>query len=100
MRLKTRVGAFFVGTHQARVARHIGGEDRGETAGGGHHSSGIPALRSPANKVASNKVVFGESVPHSPPAFIFAMLDNEPSPRSLRASASSLAARSNSPLRA
>jgi hypothetical protein len=64
------------------------------------HSSGIPALRSPANKVASNKVVFGDSVPHSPPAFIFAMLDKEPSPRSLRASASSVAARSNSSLRA
>jgi hypothetical protein len=40
--------AFFVRTHQARIARHIGGEDRGKTAGRGHYSSGMPALRRPA----------------------------------------------------
>jgi hypothetical protein len=28
--------AFFVRPHQSRVARHISGEDRGETAGRGH----------------------------------------------------------------
>src|SRR6516225_4372694 len=37
------VCAFLVGTHQARIAHHIGGEDRDETTGGGgrgHGSSG------------------------------------------------------------
>jgi hypothetical protein len=36
------VGAFLVRTHQARIAHHIGGEDRGETAVGGRsgHCSG------------------------------------------------------------
>jgi hypothetical protein len=34
--------------HQARISPHIGGEDRGETAGRGHYSSGMPALRRPA----------------------------------------------------
>ena len=29
------MGAFLVRTHQARIAHHIGGEDRSETAGGG-----------------------------------------------------------------
>jgi hypothetical protein len=33
---------------------HIGDKDRGEAAAGGH-SSGIPALRRPTKKVASNK---------------------------------------------
>jgi hypothetical protein len=28
--------------HQARIARHIGGEDRGKTAGRGHGSSSPP----------------------------------------------------------
>ena len=40
--------AFLVRPHQPRIARHIGGEDRGKTAGRGHYSSGIPALRRPA----------------------------------------------------
>jgi hypothetical protein len=47
MRLEAFVGAFFIGTHQARIARHIGGEDRGKAAGR-VHSSGMPALRRPA----------------------------------------------------
>ena len=41
MRLEAFVGAFLIGTHQARIAHHIGGEDRGETAGRGH-GCGIP----------------------------------------------------------
>jgi hypothetical protein len=32
MRLEALERAFLVGAHQSRVARHIGGEDRGETA--------------------------------------------------------------------
>ena len=32
MRLEAIERAFLVGPHQPRVARHIGGEDRGETA--------------------------------------------------------------------
>ena len=42
MRLEALVRAFLIGAHQARIAHHIGGEDRGETAGGGRggHCSG------------------------------------------------------------
>jgi hypothetical protein len=43
MRLEALVGAFLIGAHQARIAHHIGGEDRGKTAGsgrGGHCSGG------------------------------------------------------------
>ena len=36
MRLEAFVRAFLIRAHQARIARHIGGEDRGETAGRGH----------------------------------------------------------------
>ncbi len=39
--------ARFVLAHQPRVADHVGGEDRGEAAGGGH-CSGTPALRMPS----------------------------------------------------
>jgi hypothetical protein len=35
-RLEPFERAFLVRTHQARIPRHIGGEDRGETAGGSH----------------------------------------------------------------
>src|SRR5208283_177838 len=38
--------------HQARVADDIGGEDRGEPAGGGHCSGG-PALRRPSKTGSS-----------------------------------------------
>jgi len=38
--------------HQARVARDVGGEDPGETTGGGH-LSGKPMLRSPTFSVFS-----------------------------------------------
>jgi hypothetical protein len=47
MRLKALVRAFLVRAHQTRIPRHIGGEDRGETAGR-DHSSGKPARRRPA----------------------------------------------------
>jgi hypothetical protein len=36
MRLEPLVRAFFVRSHQTRVARHIGGEDRSETADSRH----------------------------------------------------------------
>jgi len=45
--------AFPVGFHHPRIPRDVCGEDRGETAGGGH-SSGNPALRRPSIKVARN----------------------------------------------
>ena len=53
--LEALVGAFLIGTHQTRIAGYIGSEDRGKTASRGHYSSGIPALRRPAKKVASVK---------------------------------------------
>jgi hypothetical protein len=34
------VRRFLIRPHQARVARHVGGEDRGEAADGGHRSAG------------------------------------------------------------
>ena len=34
MRLEALVGAFLIRAHQARIPHDIGGEDRGETAGG------------------------------------------------------------------
>jgi hypothetical protein len=40
MRLQAFVRAFLIHPHQARIARHIGGEDRGETAGGGRRGHG------------------------------------------------------------
>ena len=42
MRLEAFVRAFLIRAHQARIPHHIGGEDRGETAGGGRggHCSG------------------------------------------------------------
>jgi hypothetical protein len=48
MRLEAFKCPFLVYAHQARIAPHIGGEDRGETARRGHYSSGMPALRRPA----------------------------------------------------
>jgi prevent-host-death family protein len=44
MRLEAFERAFLIGPHQARVARHIGGEDRGETAGRGHGCSSPPCF--------------------------------------------------------
>ena len=35
-RLEAFERAFLVRPHQPRIPRHIGGEDRGETAAGGH----------------------------------------------------------------
>jgi hypothetical protein len=47
VRLEAFERAFFVGAHQARIARHIGGEDRGKTAGRVHgNSAARPPLRS------------------------------------------------------
>jgi hypothetical protein len=74
MRLEALMRAFLVRPHQPRIARHIGGEDRGETAGRGHYSSGIPALRRPAKNVASYRSrIFG--TPQFPTAFKWAMLE-------------------------
>ena len=42
-RLEAFERAFLVRPHQPRIPRHIGGEDRGEVAGGGH--SGSPTRR-------------------------------------------------------
>jgi len=42
MRLEAFVGALLVETHQARIARHIGGKDCGETAGRGHGCGSPP----------------------------------------------------------
>jgi hypothetical protein len=39
MRLEPFVRPFLVGAHQTRIVGHIGGEDRGETAGRGHDDS-------------------------------------------------------------
>ena len=38
------VGSLLVRPHQARIARHIGGKDRGETADSGHYSPGATKL--------------------------------------------------------
>jgi hypothetical protein len=40
MRSEPRVRPFLIRSHQARVSRHVGGEDRGEAADGGHLSVG------------------------------------------------------------
>ncbi len=42
MRLEAFVRAFFVRPHQAQIARHIGGENRGQSTGRGHGSSSPP----------------------------------------------------------
>ena len=47
-RLKAFERAFLVRSHQPRIPRNIGGEDRGKTTGGVHVSR-QPALRSPSN---------------------------------------------------
>jgi K+ potassium transporter len=49
MRLEAFVRAFLIGTHQARIAHHMGGEDRGETAGGGR-SPRAPRPSSPHDR--------------------------------------------------
>jgi len=54
MRREALAHAFLLRTYQARVARHIGDEYRGGTAGR-CYSSGIPALRRPATIVASHR---------------------------------------------
>src|SRR6516164_9970989 len=46
-RLEAFERAFLVRPHQPRIPRHIGSEDRGETAGLGHPSQ--PALRRPSS---------------------------------------------------
>ena len=42
MRLEALVRAFLVRSHQARIAHHIGGEDRGQSAGRGHGCGSPP----------------------------------------------------------
>src|SRR5215467_4674396 len=49
MRLETFVCAFFVLAHQARISRHIGGEDRGQSTGGGRSGHCWATLTSAAN---------------------------------------------------
>ena len=49
MRLEAFVRPCLVCAHQARIARHIGGKDRGETAGRGHGCAAHPA---PVNRRA------------------------------------------------
>jgi len=45
MRLEAFVRAFLIGAHQARIAHHIGGENRGQSTGGGRgHCSGRPLV--------------------------------------------------------
>jgi len=51
-RFEAFVRAFLVRSRQPRIPRHIGGEDRGETAGLAH-SSGNPALRRPSTNTAA-----------------------------------------------
>jgi hypothetical protein len=46
MRLEALVRAFLVCAHQARIARDIGGQDRGEAAGPAHMAS-LAAKRRP-----------------------------------------------------
>ena len=48
MRFEPVVRPFLIRPHQARVARHIGGEDRGEAAGLAHVSR-HPALHRPSS---------------------------------------------------
>jgi hypothetical protein len=45
MRPQAFVRALLILTHQLRIARHIGGEDRGETVGRGHGWAGHPVRR-------------------------------------------------------
>ena len=60
MRLEAFVGAFLIGAHQARIPRHIGGEDRGKAAGGGRggHCSGDDNSRSEFNLLRTRNSVF------------------------------------------
>src|SRR5271167_1749623 len=51
-RFEASEGAFFIRPHQPRIARHVGGKDRGETAALAH-VSGTPALRSPSRRRSS-----------------------------------------------
>jgi putative spermidine/putrescine transport system permease protein len=49
MRLEAFVRALLIRAHQARIAHHIRGEDRGETAGGGHGGHCSAAITSAPN---------------------------------------------------
>ena len=62
MRPHALVRALFVGAHQARVAGHIGGEDRGETADSGHCSPGATKFLQPSLHPKFAKVRGPESV--------------------------------------
>jgi hypothetical protein len=68
MRLEALVRAFLIGAHQTRIARHIGGEDRGKAAGRGrrgHCSSGANS-RSEFNLFREGTRLFDAS--HGEPA--------------------------------
>jgi hypothetical protein len=57
MRLDAFVRAFLIGAHQARIAHHIGREDRGETACGGRcgHWPGDDNFRAEINLLRAGK---------------------------------------------
>ena len=55
MRLETFERALFVGAHEARVARYIGGEDRGKTAGRGHGCGSPPCYRLSVGEIIHDK---------------------------------------------
>src|SRR5215467_8406806 len=55
MRLEAFERALFVGAHQARVARYIGGEDRGKTAGRGHGCGSPPCNRLSVGEIIHDK---------------------------------------------
>ena len=60
MRLEAFVGAFLIRAHQARIAHHIGGEDRGQSTGGsrGDHCSGGDNSRAKFNLLRAGKRQF------------------------------------------
>jgi hypothetical protein len=51
MRLEAFERPFLIHSHQARVSRHIGGEDRGETAGRGHRGEPPGDVRDQAAQI-------------------------------------------------
>jgi hypothetical protein len=60
MRLEAFVRPFLVRAHQARIPRHIRGEDRGETAGGGRgsHCAGGVSSRAEFNLLRAGTRLF------------------------------------------
>jgi len=56
VRVAPGIHALFVRAHQPRIAGDIGGEDRSETAGGGHSSGTLAALRAVRRDLADPKI--------------------------------------------